>query len=119
MHDDLQRRGRRRLVVSAAAGVALLSASFALLVFPLVFASVLVLGALFEGSGVALAVTLAIAIGATVATVTTAVAWHHAERDALRSAQLQLATVPGAAIDVVPSWRVKDEPLARLRTTLD
>jgi hypothetical protein len=123
VHDDLQRAGRRRLVATAAAGVALLSISFALLVFVPTVLSVFVLAPLFgptHASGeLTLAIVLSAAIGVTAAVIATAIAWRHAERDALRSAQLQLATVPGATIDVVPSWRVAGEPLPRVRRMID
>jgi heat shock protein HtpX len=123
VHDDLQRTGRRRLVVTATAGVALLTASLALLVFPLVAVSVFVFGAAFGetsiGSDLVRSCWLSVAIGFVTAVVSAAIAWRNAERDALRTTDLQLATVPGARIDVVPSWRVSGEALPRVRTMLD
>jgi heat shock protein HtpX len=123
VHDELQRAGRRRLVVTAIAGVALLTTSLALLVFPIVWVSVVVFAAAFGdmafGADFSRAVLLSLGIGLVTAVVSAAVAWRHAERDALRSTDLQLATVPGAHIDVVPSWRVSGEALPRVRTLLD
>lgn len=123
MHDDLQTAGRRRLVATALAGVALLTASIALLVLPFVAASVFVLSPLFAdaalGTEIARTLTTSIAIGLVTALAISTVAWRHAERDALRSADLQLATVPGARLTVVPSWRVADSALPRVRTRLD
>src|SRR3954469_5912640 len=123
MHFDLQTAGRRRLVATAAAGIALLTCSIALLLFPFVAVSMFVLSPLFGDLSVAAQAWRSFAISVTVGFVTaastTALAWHRAERDALRSADLQLAAVPGARIDVVPSWRVAGDALPRVRTLLD
>jgi heat shock protein HtpX len=123
VHEDLQRGGRRRLAVAAIAGVALLTVSLALLVFPIVAVSVVVLGAAFGdtslGGDLLRSVWLSLGIGLVTALISAGIAWRHAERDALRTTDLQLATVPGARIDVVPSWRVRGEALPRVRTLLD
>ena len=122
MHDDLQRAGRRRLVLTAVAGVALLTTSLALLVFPLVAACVVVFAAAFGetsvGHDLVRSIWLSLAIAFVTAVVSAALSWRNAERDALRTTDLQLATVPGARIDVVPSWRVSGEALPRVRTLL-
>ncbi len=123
MHFDLQAAGRRRLVATAVAGVALLTCSIALLLFPFVAASMFVLSPLFGDLSFASqlwqSVAISLATGFVTAATTTAFAWYRAERDALRSADLQLATLPGSHIDVVPSWRVAGEALPRVRTMLD
>jgi heat shock protein HtpX len=123
VHDELQRSGRRRLVVATVAGVAVLTASVTLVLFPLVALSMLVLRPLFDGGSVSSTLLRSLAIsgvlGTATATLATLVAWRHAERDALRSADLQLATVPGARLDVVPSWRVADDPLPRVRRLVE
>ncbi|MCU1429513.1 MAG: heat shock protein HtpX, partial [Actinomycetia bacterium] len=122
-HEDLQRAGRRRLAAAATAGVALLALSVALLVLPIVAATVFVFSPLFAtvstSSEVLRTIVISLGIGGVTSFVATAFAWHHAERDALRSADLQLATVPGTRLDVVPSWRVANEALPRVRHLLD
>ena len=101
MHDDLQRAGRRRLILTAVAGVALMSGAVALLVFPAVLLTVaffvVAVGRVHASADVLRAVALSAGIGVIVATFATAFAWRNAERDALRSTDLQLATVPGSA----------------------
>jgi heat shock protein HtpX len=123
MHDDLQQAGRRRLVATTIAGVALLAVSCALVVFPIVALTVLAFDAAAgESLGwnvVWRAVLISFGLGIATAIVATAVAWRNAERDALRSADLQLASVPGSRIEVVPSFRVAGEALPRVRTLLD
>jgi heat shock protein HtpX len=123
VHFDLQRAGRRRLVATAVAGVALLTGSIALLLFPFFAASMFVLSPFFGEQSfageVGRSAALSVVVGFVTAASTTAFAWHRAERDALRSADLQLATVPGSRLDVVPSWRVGGEALPRVRTLLD
>jgi heat shock protein HtpX len=123
LHDVLQRGGQRRIVATACAGVALLTFSLTLLVFPLVWVSVFVFSPWFGSTNgwgdVGLSLAISVAIGAVAAMVSTAVAWQHSERDALRSAALQLTVVPGARLDVVPSWRVAGDALPRVRTMLD
>jgi Zn-dependent protease with chaperone function len=123
VHDDLQRSGRRRLVLAAAAGVVLLSAAIALLVFLPVVVTVLMFTAVLERlhvvSDVVRALLISVAIGMSVAVAGTAIAWRRAERAALISTQLQLATTPGTTLRVVPSWRVSETALPRLRRQLD
>jgi heat shock protein HtpX len=123
MHEDLQQAGRRRLIATAIAGVVLLAGSIALLVLPLVAVSVLAMQPFFPSitttGAVVRIIGFSVAIGFATSVVGTAYAWQHTERDALQSADLQLATVPGAGIAVVPSWRVSDGPLPRVRQMLD
>src|SRR3954447_8464894 len=123
MHDDLQRAGRRRLILTAVAGVALMSGAVALLVFPAVLLTVaffvVAAGRVHASADVLRAVAMSAGIGVIVASFATAFAWRNAERDALRSTDLQLATVPGSDIRVVPSWRVADGPLPYVRRALD
>jgi Zn-dependent protease with chaperone function len=123
VHDDLQRAGRRRLVLTAIAGVTLLTVSLGLLVFPIVWATVFafdaVAGDALGWDVVLRAALISVGLGVATAVITTTVTWRHAERDALHSADLQLASVPGSRIEVVPSFRVAGEALPRVRTLLD